>query len=65
VLKIEGSNKALQNLGTYLFAVIGLGIAMLVTWVMMKLRDRFELIRTLTDALMRKLFYNSILRYAI
>jgi hypothetical protein len=65
VLRMNGSNKALQNLGSYIFAAIGIGIAMLVTWGMTKLRDKFHQIRSLTDMLMRKLFFNTILRYAI
>jgi hypothetical protein len=65
VMRINGSNKALQNLGSYLFAVIGIGIAMLVTWGMIKLREKFNQIRKITEILMRKLFFNTILRYAI
>ena len=65
VMRINGSNKALQNLGSYLFAVIGIGIAMLVTWGMIKLREKFNQIRKITEILMKKLFFNTILRYAI
>ncbi len=64
-MRINGSNKALQNLGSYLFAVIGIGITMIVTWAMMKLREKFNPIRKITEILMKKLFFNTILRYAI
>jgi hypothetical protein len=55
----------LRNLGTYLFAGIGLGIAMVITLILEKLKKRYHLIATITDAIIRKLFYNSVIRYAI
>jgi hypothetical protein len=65
VLRINGSNKALQNLGTYIFAGVGLALAMIFTWVLKSLRERFQVMKTVTDVLMRKLFFNSVLRYAM
>jgi hypothetical protein len=38
---------------------------MLLTLVLVKLRERFHWLTTITDALMKKLFFNSLLRYAI
>jgi hypothetical protein len=65
ILNLQQESVVLETLGTYFIAGIGLAIVMASVYLLNKLKERYKWVQKLTDNLMNKLFYNSVLRFFI